>query len=136
MSSLDRRTFLTRSAVVLGAGGVGGIGALARAGAKTQEAAASQPSTGEEWNVSQAQLGEREPFDGIHQAGILSPAPAQATFAALDSIAPDRSILKEALQTLSRRARELTVGGRYRCSRWTLHQPIRASSARSTTPMC
>jgi deferrochelatase/peroxidase EfeB len=112
MSQLDRRTFLTRSAVLLGAGGVGGVGAIARAGAKAQDAdAAAPPSATEEWDVSQAQLGEREPFDGPHQAGILTPAPAQATFAALDSIAPDRRTLEETLQALSHRARELTVGG-------------------------
>jgi deferrochelatase/peroxidase EfeB len=113
MSPLDRRAFLTRSAVLLGAGGVGGVGAIARAGAKTQgmDAGPQAPSAGAEWSVSQAQLGAREPFDGPHQAGILTPAPAQATFAALDSIAPDRQILLETLQALSHRARELTVGG-------------------------
>jgi deferrochelatase/peroxidase EfeB len=112
MSPLDRRGFLTRSAALLGAGGVGGIGGLARASAQAQGAAsATAPSAAQEWNVSQAQLEAREPFDGPHQAGILTPAPAQATFAALDSIAPDRGTLREALQALSRRARELTVGG-------------------------
>jgi deferrochelatase/peroxidase EfeB len=113
MSPLDRRAFLTRSAVLLGAGGVGGVGAIARAGARAPDAnaAAPAPSATEEWEVSQAQLGEREPFDGPHQAGILTPAPAQATFAALDSIAPDRQTLEETLRALSQRARELTVGG-------------------------
>ena len=42
-----------------------------------------------------------EPFDGVHQAGILTPAPAQATFVALDSFAPDRSTLQETLRALS-----------------------------------
>ena len=112
MSPLDRRTFLTRSAAVLGAGAVGGVGALARESAKAQGApATSEPSAAEEWSVSQAQLAEREQFDEPHQAGILTPAPAQATFAALDSIAPSRRALQEALEALSRRARELTVGG-------------------------
>jgi deferrochelatase/peroxidase EfeB len=114
VSPVDRRTFLTRSAVVIGAGGIGGVGALARAGAKAQGAGApatTEPSTAEQWSLSQAQLAAREPFDGPHQAGILTPAPAQATFAALDSIAPDQDTLKEALQALSQRARELTVGG-------------------------
>jgi deferrochelatase/peroxidase EfeB len=69
------------------------------------------PSPGEEWKVSQAQLSEQEPFDGVHQAGILTPAPAQATFVALDSLAPDRSTLSAALRALSVRARELTTGG-------------------------
>jgi deferrochelatase/peroxidase EfeB len=112
MSPLDRRTFLTRSAVLLGAGGVGGVGALARAKGQADGATSTTtPSTAEEASVAQAQLGAREPFDGPHQAGILTPAPAQATLVALDSLAPDRRTLEEALRALSQRARELTVGG-------------------------
>jgi len=110
VSPLDRRAFLTRSAAVIGAGSVGGIGALAHGEAQADSTSAT-PSAGQEWDVSQAQLGEREPFDGPHQAGILSPAPAQATFAVLDSFAPDRRTLIETLRALSRRARELTAGG-------------------------
>jgi deferrochelatase/peroxidase EfeB len=112
MSPVDRRTFLTRSGAALGAGALGGVGALARASAQAQGAdTPTEPSAREEWSVSQAQLAQREPFDGPHQAGILTPAPAQATFAALDSIAPDRLTLEETLTALSRRARELTIGG-------------------------
>jgi deferrochelatase/peroxidase EfeB len=112
MSPVDRRTFLTRSGALLGAGAVGGVGALARESAKAQGApATTAPSGAEEWDVSQAQLAQREPFEGSHQAGILTPAPAQATFAALDSIAPDRQTLQDALMALSHRARELTLGG-------------------------
>jgi deferrochelatase/peroxidase EfeB len=112
VSPLDRRAFLTRSAVLLGAGGVGGVGAIARAATKSEEAAApTEPSASQEWEVSQAQLDKGEPFDGPHQAGILTPAPAQATFVALDSLAPNRQVLEETLRALSQRARELTVGG-------------------------
>jgi deferrochelatase/peroxidase EfeB len=110
VSPFDRRTFLTRSGAVLGAGAVGGVGAIARAQAQGA-GAATEPSAGEDWEVSQAQLAQREPFNGPHQAGILTPAPAQAIFAALDSIAPDQLTLEETLKALSRRARELTVGG-------------------------
>ncbi len=111
MSPLDRRAFLTRSAVLLGAGGVGGVGALARAKTQADGATAATPSAAQELNVAQAQLTTREPFDGPHQAGILTPAPAQATVVALDSLAPDQRTLREALRALSQRARELTVGG-------------------------
>jgi deferrochelatase/peroxidase EfeB len=112
MSPLDRRAFLTRSAVLLGAGGVGGVGALVHANADADGPNdATVPSPGEEWKVSQAQLSAREPFDGVHQAGILTPAPAQATFLALDSLAPDRSTLADTLRALSSRARELSAGG-------------------------
>lgn len=111
MSPIDRRTFLTRSAALAGAGGLGGVGALVRANGSANAAAPDTPSAAEQWDVSQTQLAEREPFEGIHQAGILTPAPAQATFAALDSIAPSQTVLADALLALSRRARELTVGG-------------------------
>jgi deferrochelatase/peroxidase EfeB len=110
MRPLDRRAFLTRSAAVIGAGSVGGIGALAHGQAQADSTSAT-PTAGQEWDVSQAQLAVSEPFDGPHQAGILSPAPAQATFAVLDSFAPDRLTLEETLRALSRRARELTAGG-------------------------
>src|SRR5262249_49504927 len=50
------------------------------------------------------------PFDGEYQAGILTPAPDQATWLALDSIAPDRSTLFQALQDISTQARLLTQG--------------------------
>jgi deferrochelatase/peroxidase EfeB len=110
---LNRRSFLTRSGLLLGAGAVGGVGALAHEHNQADAAStASSPSAADEWNVNRAERGDRVPSSsGNHQAGILTPAPAQATFAALDSIAPDSTVLKEALKALSLRARELTVGG-------------------------
>src|ERR1700735_4788211 len=105
MKPTDRRTFLTRSAAVLGAGALGGGAALARGSADDEGTSASgEPSAGEEWNVSQAQLGQGESFDGQHQAGILTPPQAQATLVALDSLAPDRVTLQVALEALSNRA--------------------------------
>jgi len=111
VSGSDRRTFLARSAAVLGAGAVGGVGAIARDHSSGGTQSPKPPSAGEEWDVAQAQLEVREPFDGAHQAGILTPPQAQATFTALDSIAPNRGTLEAALQALSARARELTRGG-------------------------
>jgi deferrochelatase/peroxidase EfeB len=112
VSPLDRRAFLTRSAVLLGAGGVGGVGALIHGSDQADgTSTTAAPSAREEWDVAQARLAERNRFDGAHQAGILTPAPAQATFAALDSLAGDRGTLEATLQALSRRARELTAGG-------------------------
>jgi deferrochelatase/peroxidase EfeB len=106
VSETNRRTFLTRSAAVLGAGALGGAGAVAH-----NNDSAEAKGAVDEWSVSQARLRVREPFEGLHQAGILTPAPAQATLAALDSIAPNRGQLQQALQALSHRARELAVGG-------------------------
>jgi deferrochelatase/peroxidase EfeB len=56
------------------------------------------------------QLASRIAFDGPHQAGILTPRQQQATLLALDSIAPNRAVLFEALQALSTTARLLTQG--------------------------
>ena len=119
MKPLDRRSFLARSGLFVGAAGIGAVGALARnsdasgsaAEAKTGGGATPAASRQEEWTVSQAELAESDPFDGAHQAGILTPRPTQATFAALDSIAPSADELEQALRALSVRARELTAGG-------------------------
>jgi deferrochelatase/peroxidase EfeB len=55
-------------------------------------------------------LSERIPFEGAHQAGILTPRPRHAIFASFDAIAPGRAELADGLRTLSERARALTVG--------------------------
>jgi deferrochelatase/peroxidase EfeB len=108
---LDRRQFMGRSLAVLGAGGLGALG-----GATAERAVADPPARSAkalEESAEQAWLAGGIPFDGSHQAGILTPAPAQATFVALDAIVPERLVLQEALQALSTRARALTVGGPY-----------------------
>jgi deferrochelatase/peroxidase EfeB len=60
--------------------------------------------------VGERELGQRWPFDGVHQSGILTPRQPQATFIALDSIAPNREVLFEGLQAISSEARLLTQG--------------------------
>jgi deferrochelatase/peroxidase EfeB len=50
------------------------------------------------------------PFEGLHQAGVLTERPAQAIFAAFDAIVPSRAEAAEALRALSERARALTRG--------------------------
>ena len=111
MSELDRRQFVKRSLAVVGAGSVGALGgALVESELRTHP---SPPSATEQSRtVLSDELLSRVPFDGPHQAGILTPAPAQAqaVFVALDSIAPNRELLAEALQTLCTRARSLTQG--------------------------
>jgi deferrochelatase/peroxidase EfeB len=111
MSDLDRRQFMKRSLAVVGAGGVGALG-----GALIESELRTHPKPPEAAAQSRAVLSDEllssVPFDGPHQAGIITPAPAQAqaTFVALDSIAPNRELLAEALQTMCTRARGLTQG--------------------------
>jgi deferrochelatase/peroxidase EfeB len=109
MSPLDRRRFLTRSLGVLGAGGVG---VAAGAGVAAQGATSSSPASAaaQAREVNRRALAARLAFDGNHQAGILTPKPNESTFVALDSVAPNRAILFEALQALSTEARLLTQG--------------------------
>lgn len=113
MSRIGRRAFITRSTAVLGAG-AGALVAVDVNASHPSSASATDsapPSASEQWQLSQAQLAQQAPFDGVHQAGILTPKPAQATFAALDCFAPDHLTLLETLQTLSQRAQQLAVGG-------------------------
>lgn len=111
MSPLDRRQFLTRSATLIGASGLG-VGALAGAAAeaqsRTRDPALSEAEQARETLANE--LATRVPFDAAHQAGILTHRQAQASFVALDSIAPDRFTLAAALRDLSTRARSLTQG--------------------------
>jgi deferrochelatase/peroxidase EfeB len=97
---MKRRTFLG-SAAALGAGaaidrvlGAGGAASAQAARAPRGPVVATKPIA----------------FEGAHQAGILTPAPPHAIFAAFDSIAPSRAELADALAALSERARRLTGG--------------------------
>jgi deferrochelatase/peroxidase EfeB len=111
MSSLDRRQFMGRGLAMLGSAGLGALGATAVEQASATDAIPD--ATTIEREVNYDELHGVVPFDGEHQAGILTPPQVQATFAALDSIAPTRLYLQEALQALCTRARELCHGGAY-----------------------
>jgi deferrochelatase/peroxidase EfeB len=50
-------------------------------------------------------------FHGVHQAGIVTPAQAQATHVAFDVLASSRAELTDLLHTITDRARFLTAGG-------------------------
>jgi len=110
VTGVDRRRFLTGSLATLGAGGIGAavganLGEQGTAAASTQANAAAQAQ-----QVNVRALNSRVPFDGPHQAGILTPAPDQATWVALDSIVPDRSTLMQTLQSITQQARQLSQG--------------------------
>jgi deferrochelatase/peroxidase EfeB len=95
MKHLSRRSFLAGSAAAIGAAGLGAGDGLA-AGDKPPAAASG--------------LLTRIPFDGPNQAGVITPGDDEATFAALDCIAPTRGDLANALRALSSRARDLSQG--------------------------
>ena len=60
--------------------------------------------------VTGGELKEQVPFEGEHQAGIVTPRPRYAVFGAFDAIAASRAQLADGLKTLSERARALTSG--------------------------
>lgn len=111
MSPLDRRQLLGRSLAVIGTAGLGALGGAVADQSGTAQAAPGQEAI--ERSANYDELRTSTSFDGEHQAGILTKPQMQATFAALDSIAPTRLYLQEALQALSGRARELCQGGSY-----------------------
>ncbi|MFF4014699.1 iron uptake transporter deferrochelatase/peroxidase subunit [Streptomyces sp. NPDC001843] len=96
-----RRSFVRGAlgASAAGAALAGGGFALGRTGGSAQAQAAE--ATG----------AKTVPFHGTHQAGIITPAPAAATFVSLDVIADTRAELADLLRTITARARFLTAGG-------------------------
>ena len=111
MNKLDRRRFLKGSLTALGATGigaaVGGGAGVAQAGDDRQAAATPMQQVEQ---VNGRSLATRIPFDGTHQSGIITPPADQATFLALDTMAPNRAELTEGLQALTAEARRLTQG--------------------------
>ena len=96
---LGRRGFLQRATA-----GVVGAAAL---GATAADAARADTSTAAPASGS----GRVIPFEGPHQAGILSPPQAAASFVSFDVVAPDRAALRELFAVLTDRIRRLTAGG-------------------------
>ena len=90
--NVSRRSFLTSTAAAIGA-----VGLTGRDGLAATPAVASD-------------LESKIPFDGPHQAGVITPGDNEATFASLDAIALDRGQLASALEALSARARDLSQG--------------------------
>jgi deferrochelatase/peroxidase EfeB len=96
-AGVSRRRFL---------GGAATLGAGAAIGAGVAGGTASAlVSSGRKQDAS-----TRVPFEGVHQAGITTPAPAHAIVAVFDSVAADREQLVDTLQALTTAARSLTKG--------------------------
>jgi deferrochelatase/peroxidase EfeB len=100
--NIDRRNFLKGAAA--GAAATALTGGVLAAGAVVDAHAASG-----------GEVATSYPFHGIHQAGVLTPGPAQkqnfSSYAAFDVTAAGRSGLADLLKTLTDRARFLTTGG-------------------------
>jgi deferrochelatase/peroxidase EfeB len=101
--NVNRRNFLRGTAA--GAAGTALTGGVLIEGARADaQPLAGAPSTAPSY-----------PFHGPHQAGVLTPGPADkqsfATFAAFDATAEARADLVELMRTLTDRARFLTAGG-------------------------
>ncbi|HTU30367.1 MAG TPA: Dyp-type peroxidase [Solirubrobacteraceae bacterium] len=109
MTNVNRRRFLTRSLTTLGAGGAAAAAVALSEGGDAQ-AQDSGSLLEQSRRLGLRELDVRIPFDGRHQSGVLTARPAQATYVALDSIAPNQAQLFEALLTLSSRARQLSQG--------------------------
>lgn len=103
----SRRSFFKGAAA--GAAGTALTGALLIGGARADANAAQ---------TSSAVVPASYPFGGPHQAGILTPGPADkqrfASFAAFDVIADTKADLVELMKVLTYRARVLTRGGAVR----------------------
>ncbi|WP_280855667.1 MULTISPECIES: iron uptake transporter deferrochelatase/peroxidase subunit [unclassified Streptomyces] len=96
-----RRSFVRTAlgASAAGAALAGGAFALSASGGTAEAQAADAPGAA------------KVPFHGAHQAGILTPAPAAATFVSFEVITDDRAQLADLLRTMTTRARFLTSGG-------------------------
>jgi deferrochelatase/peroxidase EfeB len=97
-----RRGFL-KAALGAGAAGTALAGGGFALGADRAAAADSgSPASGSGGAVA---------FHGVHQAGVITPAPRAAAFASLNVIAESRAELVDLFRTLTERARFLTAGG-------------------------
>lgn len=100
-SGTGRRKFLQGAAV--GAVGVAAVGGVLAGGARSDAAQSSGPT-----------VRDCYPFEGEHQSGILTPAPAEkqaALMVAAFDVITDRAGLERLLRTITDRARFLTAGG-------------------------
>jgi deferrochelatase/peroxidase EfeB len=98
--AIGRRGFLRRAtADVVGAAAIGATAADSALAASSSD----EPSASGSGRVIA--------FEGPHQAGILTPPQAAASFVSFDVIAADRTALRDLFAVLTDRIRRLTVGG-------------------------
>ena len=97
---INRRNLL--KGAVAGAASTALAGGMIAAGANADANAATTTTAAEPTVI---------PFHGVHQAGIITPAPRSSTHAALTVTAANKAELAELFQTITDRARFLTSGG-------------------------
>lgn len=96
---LSRRRFFG-----LAGAGTAGVLAAGAAGGVIGRATAEEPATGA------PPAADAVPFEGAHQAGIVTPAQDRLHFVALDVVTDDRDALVEVLQAWTAAARRMTQG--------------------------
>jgi deferrochelatase/peroxidase EfeB len=92
---------LTRRRVLLGGGGALGLAVAAGAGYAAGDAGGPDPTAPENDTV---------PFEGVHQAGVATPAQARLVFGAFDLVSDKAADLQELLHTWTADARLMTAG--------------------------
>lgn len=96
---------LTRRRLLLGGGaGAAGLAAAAAAGYAVGDARADAGAGGA--GAADAVV----PFDGVHQAGVATPAQQRLVFGAFDLVDDDAVALRELLRTWTDAARRMTAG--------------------------
>ena len=100
---IDRRRLLLGLGVATGALIEGGAACAASALAADRDNVAQAPVSDE--------TQQRQPFYGVHQAGVVTPRPATGIVAAFDVLAPTPADLVRLFRTLSARCAFLMQGG-------------------------
>ncbi|MEO6702865.1 MAG: Dyp-type peroxidase [Jatrophihabitantaceae bacterium] len=104
--NLDRRSFLKGLGV-----GVAGAGTAAALPLGSAQAAGPSTQSGVPITATgQARL-PAVPFHATHQAGIITPAPAAASYAVFDLTARSKAELAALMRAITTVARQLTAGG-------------------------
>ncbi|ADP12875.1 Tat-translocated enzyme YcdB [Erwinia sp. Ejp617] len=87
-------------------------GALAVAGGCPVHAASAADNTASPGTLSPGAREERQPFCGVHQAGIVTPQQAAMMLVAFDVLASDKADLERLFRLLTARIAFLTRGGK------------------------
>lgn len=102
MTTVNRRRFLAGGLTALGGAAVGVTAAPALAADDSTAAPTSNPAI-------PVTSDQKYPFEGTHQSGIITPAQGYSAMVAFDLTTGSRAELRQLLQTVTDRCRELTA---------------------------